>query len=182
MIKFSITLDTTEKLSKRDMKAYLDAVKEVVPSFYFDKLYKDGKFVNLIGRYKNGEYKYIIPLNRDINIYHYNDICKGLDKVLTTDYTLDYSKKDTEIKQLNKDSNEYKQLSYFIAKYMHNRWVHEKVKEGWRYGIHMDIQNKTNPLLVPFEQLNDSKKTIDEDVVGEILNKIEQFGFKIVQI
>ena len=36
---------------------------------------------------------------------------------------------------------------------MHNNWSAEKVADGWVYGEVKDVEKKTHPCLVPFDQL-----------------------------
>ena len=35
----------------------------------------------------------------------------------------------------------------------HQSWVDDKIAHGWRYGADKDIERKTHPCLVPFDQL-----------------------------
>ena len=35
----------------------------------------------------------------------------------------------------------------------HNSWLAEKEKDGWKYGIVKDVERKTHPCMVPFDQL-----------------------------
>ena len=35
----------------------------------------------------------------------------------------------------------------------HNAWMEEKLRAGWRYGIHKDAEAKTHPCLLPFASL-----------------------------
>jgi len=40
-----------------------------------------------------------------------------------------------------------------MAPLEHARWCQEKISEGWKYGSDKDDEQKTNPNLVPWEDL-----------------------------
>jgi hypothetical protein len=35
----------------------------------------------------------------------------------------------------------------------HNAWMEDKIKDGWVYGDVKDVEKKTHPCIVPFDQL-----------------------------
>jgi hypothetical protein len=43
----------------------------------------------------------------------------------------------------------------------HNAWMQDKINEGWKYGEVKDDEKKTNPFIVPFEQLPESLQKKD---------------------
>jgi len=42
----------------------------------------------------------------------------------------------------------------------HNRWMNEKVTEGWRYGLEFSEDQKTDPRLRPYHELTDKLKNL----------------------
>jgi hypothetical protein len=42
----------------------------------------------------------------------------------------------------------------------HNRWMDEKVTEGWRYGLEFNENQKTDPRLRPYHELTDKLKNL----------------------
>ena len=42
----------------------------------------------------------------------------------------------------------------------HNRWIDEKLSEGWRYGLEFSEESKTDPRLQPYHQLTNKLKNI----------------------
>jgi hypothetical protein len=36
---------------------------------------------------------------------------------------------------------------------MHQNWFNQKIKDGWQYGPEKSLEQKTHPLMVPFDQL-----------------------------
>lgn len=43
----------------------------------------------------------------------------------------------------------------------HAVWMHYKQQEGWVYGEEKDVEKKTHPCLVPYEQLPESQRVKD---------------------
>lgn len=48
----------------------------------------------------------------------------------------------------------------------HEHWVEQKMKDGWRYGPVKDPDQRTHPLLVPYEDLPDYERRKDQLVVA----------------
>ena len=42
----------------------------------------------------------------------------------------------------------------------HNRWISNKVSDGWRYGLQYDKTALTDPRLRPYHELTDKLKNI----------------------
>ena len=42
----------------------------------------------------------------------------------------------------------------------HNEWVSEKVNQGWRYGLALDVKEKTDPRLRPYHDLTEKLKNL----------------------
>lgn len=58
------------------------------------------------------------------------------------------------------------------AKIKHNKWMKEKVGEGYRYGLRYSKKDKTNPLLLPWEQLPPKYRQLEESTLfGEITQR-----------
>lgn len=43
----------------------------------------------------------------------------------------------------------------------HNRWMSYKLREGWRYGPVKDVEAKTHPNLLPYEELSEEEQLKD---------------------
>lgn len=43
----------------------------------------------------------------------------------------------------------------------HNAWMHDKINDGWVYGEVKDVEKKTHPCIVPFEQLPEFQQKKD---------------------
>ena len=50
---------------------------------------------------------------------------------------------------------------------------------GWRLGPEKDLDRKTTPYLVPWDQLADAVKEYDRNAAGETLKAILKLGYMI---
>lgn len=67
-----------------------------------------------------------------------------------------------------------------IASNVHDVWAQGRIAEGWSYGKIKDAENKTTPLLVPYDELPDSEKDYDRNTALETLKIVLKFGYRIV--
>lgn len=67
-----------------------------------------------------------------------------------------------------------------IARNVHDVWAQGRIAEGWSYGEIKDVENKTTPLLVPYDELPDSEKEYDRNTALETLKLVLKFGYRII--
>ena len=75
--------------------------------------------------------------------------------------------------------NELLALTEKIAENVHDVWSAGRIAEGWTYGNKADIEKKTTPLLVPYEELPESEKEYDRHTAFETLKLIVKMGYRI---
>ena len=66
-----------------------------------------------------------------------------------------------------------------VSAQLHRAWTLQKLEQGWSYGPSLDDGQKTNPLLVPFEQLPADEQTRNNQMVSVTLESIYSLGFEI---
>lgn len=66
-----------------------------------------------------------------------------------------------------------------LAKNVHEVFVQNRIKEGWKYGPVRDDAKKENPTMVPYEELPESEKDYDRATSQETLKFILASGFSI---
>lgn len=66
-----------------------------------------------------------------------------------------------------------------LAKNVHEVFVQNRMKEGWKYGPVRDDAKKENPTMVPYEELPESEKDYDRATSQETLKFILSKGFHI---
>jgi hypothetical protein len=50
----------------------------------------------------------------------------------------------------------------------HNNWLKEKEATGWRYGKVKDVDKKTHPCMVPYEELSVVQRSKDETFIDTV--------------
>jgi hypothetical protein len=68
-----------------------------------------------------------------------------------------------------------------MARMEHERWTNEKRAQGFTYGPR-DPEKKTNPNLLPWEELPDEAKNFNRDAVRELPVLLEMSGFQIYRL
>ena len=43
-----------------------------------------------------------------------------------------------------------------MARQHHNRWIQERQQNGWRFGLNLDLTEKTHPAMRPWDDLPES--------------------------
>lgn len=78
-------------------------------------------------------------------------------------------------------SHDLLSLTEKIAKNVHDVWAKARIDEGWKYGRIKDSSTKTNPCIVPYNELPDSEKEYDRNTALETLKLITKLGYKITK-
>lgn len=86
---------------------------------------------------------------------------------------------DTSKIELSKDLLE---LTEKIAENVHDVYVKSRIEEGWTYGKCRDDVKKTNPTLVPYDELPENEKEYDRNTSLETIKLIIKLGYSIEKI
>lgn len=70
-------------------------------------------------------------------------------------------------------------LTEKIAENVHDVWAVGRLSEGWIYGAEKDNEKKTNPSLVPYNDLPESEKDYDRNTALETLKLIVKLGYTV---
>ncbi len=68
-----------------------------------------------------------------------------------------------------------------LAENTHEVWAAQRIKDSWTFGPSRDDGNKTNPCLVPYDQLPESEKEYDRTTAAEALKAVILLGYTIQQ-
>jgi hypothetical protein len=67
-----------------------------------------------------------------------------------------------------------------MAEMEHERWVEERLLEGWTYATEpKDMKKKTSPALVSWNELPDSEKEKDRNTVRQLPTFLAKAGFQV---
>jgi len=169
MYQHHIMLKTREPLCGLDALEWYAMVKEYAPeNTVYPYQYNGNSVAMEYGVFHEEEFEhgYAIPLTRDLTgietmfIVNAWEVCfpddfdievsnsyeaKGLgDFQNTIEYDIDEDLKETAINAM--------------SKWDHNRWVDQKLSEGWRWGSYFSSQQKTHPALRDWDNLPESHR------------------------
>jgi len=68
-----------------------------------------------------------------------------------------------------------------LAEMEHERWVSERLLDGWVYGKR-DVEKRISPYLVPWNDLTDEVKEMDRQPVRELPNFLAKAKFEIYRL
>lgn len=68
-----------------------------------------------------------------------------------------------------------------LARVEHARWMSDKIMQGWKYGKTRDNIKKINPLLVPYDDLEQSEQDKDIEAVRNIPRLVALLGKFVVR-
>lgn len=66
-----------------------------------------------------------------------------------------------------------------MARLEHERWVADRVADGWRIGPLRDLEAKTHPSLVPWDELDNDDRARDREAVAAIPTLLARAGYAI---
>ena len=72
-------------------------------------------------------------------------------------------------------------LAELLAKNTHDIWAKARMEEGWIYGPARSDTEKTNPCLVPYEDLPEREKEYDRRINRELLAALYAMGYRVVK-
>ncbi|KAJ7417044.1 hypothetical protein WISP_66534 [Willisornis vidua] len=73
-------------------------------------------------------------------------------------------------------------LEYIVSKYAehsHDKWAFDKTNSGWKYGVSLDENMKTHPLIRPFKTLAEKEKEIYRWPARESLKTMLALGWSL---
>lgn len=69
----------------------------------------------------------------------------------------------------------------FLAEREHERWVYQRLRDGWVYGDVKDAEKKQSPYLVPYEELSEEIKDRDREAVCNIPALLARAGLCVAR-
>jgi len=83
---------------------------------------------------------------------------------------------DTSDVRLN---SELQQLVHKLAANVHDVWAAKRLADGWTLGPERHDAKKQHPCLVVYDDLPDSEKAYDTEIVEQTIKAALAMGFKI---
>ena len=186
-----VSLVTEEELEKDVIKQWFKCVTDKSPYGVVSVLTNqdnDNKpqIVSLVHRETKEAHYYMVPITRDLMEYEAERIVDAW-KAICTDMDFDIEVTCMPAKPIERieptitvEQQKYADLATNWAKRQHEEWMDERVKEGWRYGQSVSLEERTHPLLRPWEELPDRYRKVDVDQPQKLLDLLGEHGYAVV--
>jgi hypothetical protein len=168
-LDFDITLVVDEELSNEEIKGFLTLVRDDGPESIinpYTKTSSDGTKANIfiVHSVSDNGYKYQIPLKRNLTGGELEVIVNEWVDIFEGDFDIEASSpvlrmQDLEMFQEVEIDEDYESIAFNVENNIkHQRWMAQQISEGWRYGMKQNVEEKTSPLMRPWEQLSEKHK------------------------
>lgn len=119
------------------------------------------------------EFVYILPLVRHLTAAEAERIVEGYMRVTEHDFEIESSnvyESNADFGQpfeydITLDEGARETIHDAMERQNHNKWIHEQMDKGWRFGLNLDLKERTHPAMRPWDDLpaNYRKKLAIED-------------------
>src|SRR6056300_1118900 len=119
------------------------------------------------------EYLYILPLFRHLSADEAERIVEGYMRVTEHDFEIEASniyRANADFGHpfeydIQMDESARNIIHENLARHHHNIWIQEKQNAGWRYGLNLNLNEKTHPAMRPWDELPERyrrKKNVED--------------------
>lgn len=176
-----------EAWTSEQFRSWYDCVEHNVPTGMIVSTNIQGKDKILNSKFfhkptPNGKHAYVVPLARDLDPSEIHQLVKHWVKCYPEgDFTLDYSQSSGKALPETPFSSKLSQVIDAWAKAQHQMWMEKKLEQGWRYGLDLNLKQRTHPWLVPYESLPPHAQERDLHAVEQLMSLLDKFGYAIIQ-
>jgi len=147
--KYHLRLALDEELGTHDIKGIITVLEKTIANIF--EATEDGTAV--IYHTFDNKNMYDFRLNRSVTEAEAEVILGLINEWTEDDYTM-------EITTSEKYDLPEGEVEADITAMKHNRWLSERVSEGWRYGLEFNESDKTDPRLRPYYELSEKLKNM----------------------
>lgn len=147
--KYHLRLALDEELGTHDIKGIITVLEKTIANIF--EATEDGTAV--IYHTFDNKNMYDFRLNRSVTEAEAEVILGLINEWTQDDYTM-------EITTSEKYDLPEGEIEADITAMKHNRWLSERVSEGWRYGLEFNESDKTDPRLRPYHELSEKLKNM----------------------
>lgn len=178
-----IRLVVKKPIKKIWEKMFLNVVTKIGPSSIIRPVhvldeFGSSKQIHLRSYKIDDDFIYEIPLVRNLEEKESEEIIKMWVKFYKEgDFLIETSTPYIDDETVADDSDDLISCCE-KAKLKHNKWMRNKIKEGYRFGFVYSEKEKTHPMLRPWDDLPSQYKQMDESsIIGNILKLKEAKQF-----
>lgn len=179
------TRDIPTMLSKARFRVYrveredfLEGLTKAAHGVFCDSLRAEGYVYGPVTSEENKTHSSLLPYaelpnsEKEANRSFVRDIPNKLD---TVGYALVPATGEAGSREFSKDEID------LLAQMEHQRWMREKLAQGWRYGETTDRENKVHSLLVPWDSLPPEEKKENCLLIQNIPGILARAGYTMIQ-
>jgi hypothetical protein len=167
MNRLELSEELLEKLAQAAHEVFCDELKE--------KGYKFGKRTNH-GNKAHSSLRSYAELPESEKEQNRNNVRDIPNKLASIEYVLLPSRSGETTARFQNDEVEK------LAKMEHERWMQQKLNEGWRYSELTDKENKLHEDLVPWDGLTESTREKDRAMVRGIPKILAKAGYTMFRL
>jgi hypothetical protein len=186
-----VSLVVSDALDKDQYQGWYRCVAKyapygVVSTFQSIDTDNEPRSVLMVHRETKDSHYYMVPITRDLTdkeasriVDAWAEQCEHMDFDIeaTVIPSSGMSKPSGEIEI---DDEKYAELAVSWAKRKHEEWLRERTKDGWRYGLYVDLELKTHPLLRPWDELPERYRNVDLDQPQKLIDLMGEHGYTVV--
>lgn len=187
-----VSLVVEEALDKEQYQCWFKCVNDYAPYGVVTTIQSvdnknEPRTVLMVHRETNEAHYYMVPISRDLTEDEAERIVNTWAKKCEhTDFDIEITVIPSQPLQrsdgkISVDAEKYAALATSWAKRKHEEWLDERTKDGWRYGLYVDIEQKTHPLLRPWDELPDRYRKVDLDQPQKLIDLMGEHGYTVVQ-
>jgi len=164
-----------ENLDKNIVEKLAEAAHKI---FYEDLIVKRYKYgpVTQESKKENGLLKPYIILSEDEKESNRNNVRDIPNKLASVGYEIGQIRGNETISKFKKDEIEK------LAKMEHERWMHEKLDNGWQFAKKTDRATKLHKSLIPWDKLSEDEKEKDRVLVKGIPKILAKAGYTMIKL
>lgn len=184
-----IKLLVDHPLSKPVVRMWYNCVVESAPSGITNSItvHDDDEVrhvARLIHQRMDKRHAYLVPLTRDLRDSEIDHIVDQF-ALMQPDLDFDIETNETKLRARDDDTipldaARHLALCTALAKQKHESWMRERAGAGWRYGVTFDADEKTHPLLRPWDQLPERYKQPDLDWPQQLVSMLNDNGYVVI--
>ena len=170
-----ITLVVNAQLPSTEVEAWLDCVEEIGPvgviagttDMENDEVVHEEVVEHY--NYNDDEWRYIIPLTRNVTQKEGKKIVDEWASYYKGDFEITSSSNPVSPIDFDQfdvvDIDDYYESEYqkTTEEAVHNKWVIEQIENGWRLGITFNKESKISPFIKPWHELTKNQKSKIEE-------------------
>ena len=174
-----ITLVVNNQLPESEIEAWLDCVEEIGPEGVIagttdmknDEIVREEVVEHY--NYNDDEWRYIIPLTRNVTQKEGKKIVDEWASYYKGDFEITSSSNPVSPIDFNQfdvvDVDDYYETEYqrTTEEAVHNKWVLEQIELGWRFGVTYNKESQLSPFIKAWHELTGNQRDKLEEYKDE---------------